>query len=79
MRSNVTRICRALLPNSDDGIEQVVYYQAELGSVGDWYSFFIGGSLGEGISEKIREAYGFLCSVSCYIQQEEIVRCRLKS
>jgi uncharacterized protein (DUF2235 family) len=65
--SNVTRICRALLPKSDNGIEQVVYYQAGLGSAGNWYSFFIGGFLGEGISENIREAYGFLCSVNRYI------------
>ena len=61
--TNVTRICRALLPTGGDGVEQVCYYQAGLGSANNWYSFFIGGYLGEGISENVREAYGFLCSV----------------
>jgi uncharacterized protein (DUF2235 family) len=60
----VTRICRALEPRSKDGIEQIVYYQAGVGSANNWYSFFLGGYLGEGISENIREAYGFLCNVS---------------
>ena len=67
--SNVTRICRALLPASDDGIEQIVYYQAGLGSAGNWFSFFIGGYLGEGIGENIREACGFLCSVRDHQKQ----------
>lgn len=65
--SNVTRICRALRPRSEDGeIPQVVYYQAGLGSRNDWYSFFIGGYLGDGIAENIREAYAFLCNVSAH-------------
>ncbi|KAI7219161.1 hypothetical protein KC333_g3131 [Hortaea werneckii] len=60
--SNVTRICRALQPRDEDGTSQVVYYQAGVGSEDNWYSFFIGGFLGEGISENIREAYSFLCT-----------------
>lgn len=62
--SNVTRICRALLPRSEDGISQIVYYQAGLGSGNNWYSYYLGGYLGEGIGENIREAYVFLCNVS---------------
>ncbi|KAK6386667.1 hypothetical protein LTR65_008866 [Meristemomyces frigidus] len=60
--SNVSRLCRALLPRSDDGIPQIVYYQAGLGSQNNIYSHFIGGYLGSGISENIREAYAFICS-----------------
>ncbi|KAI6830493.1 hypothetical protein KC340_g8027 [Hortaea werneckii] len=60
--SNVTRICRALQPRDEYGTSQVVYYQAGVGSEDNWYSFFIGGFLGEGISENIREAYSFLCT-----------------
>ena len=61
--TNVTRICRALEPRSKDGIQQIVYYQAGLGSLSNAYSFFVGGYLGQGISENIREAYVFLCNV----------------
>ena len=62
--SNVTRICRALLPRSHDGIPQIVYYQAGVGSGNNFYSYLAGGFLGEGISENVREAYAFLCVVS---------------
>lgn len=60
--TNVTRFCRALLPQHEDGTPQVIYYQAGLGSQNNAYSFFIGGYLGEGISENIREAYAFICN-----------------
>ena len=62
--SNVTRITRALNARSDDGkIPQVVFYQGGLGSRNDWYSYFVGGYLGDGIAENIREAYAFLSNV----------------
>lgn len=65
--SNVTRLCRALLPRSTEGVQQVVYYQGGLGSNGNWYSHFTGGLLGAGISENIREAYVFLCNVGACV------------
>jgi len=46
--SNVTRFCRAILPQHEDGTSQITYYQAGLGSQNNWYSFFIGGYLGDG-------------------------------
>ena len=58
--SNVTRICRALLPRSKEGIQQLVYYQGGLGSDSNVYSFVVGGYLGSGIDEAIRTAYAFL-------------------
>ncbi|USW53528.1 hypothetical protein Slin15195_G068470 [Septoria linicola] len=58
--SNVTRICRALLPRSESGIQQLVYYQGGLGSDANFYSFVVGGYLGSGIDEAIRESYSFL-------------------
>lgn len=61
--SNVTRICRALQPRSDDGVSQIVFYQAGVGSDNNWYSFFLGGYLGDGLVEHVREAYAFLCNV----------------
>ena len=47
-----------------DGVPQIVFYQAGLGSLNNWYSYFVGGYLGSGISENIREAYAFVCSVN---------------
>ena len=52
------------MPESGDGTAQIVYYQAGLGSRNDWYSFYMGGYLGDGISENIREGYAFICNVS---------------
>ncbi|KAK5159231.1 hypothetical protein LTS14_002373 [Recurvomyces mirabilis] len=69
--SNVTRTSRALLPRSSDGIPQVVYYQAGVGSQNNAYSYFVGGYLGSGISENIREAYAYLCNN--YEDGDEIV------
>ncbi|KAK3115279.1 hypothetical protein LTR53_005550 [Teratosphaeriaceae sp. CCFEE 6253] len=60
--SNVTRITRALLPRSAEGVPQIVYYQAGLGSENNPYSYVVGGFLGSGISENIREAYAFICN-----------------
>jgi uncharacterized protein (DUF2235 family) len=61
--TNVTRITRALLPRAEDGTPQITYYQAGVGSQNNWYSYFLGGYLGEGISENIRESYAFICDV----------------
>lgn len=59
----MTRICRAILPHDDaTDKEQIVYYQAGLGSSQSNYSYYIGGYLGEGITENIREAYSFICN-----------------
>lgn len=63
--SNVTRLCRALVPKSKEGIQQIVYYQGGLGSGNSFWSYFFGGYFGHGIQENIREAYAFICSVSC--------------
>lgn len=58
--TNVTRICRALLPESPDGVHQITYYQAGVGTEGSWWDYIYGGGTGAGLSENIREAYGFL-------------------
>jgi hypothetical protein len=60
--TNVTRICHALKPTHADGQPQLVYYQTGLGSANNWYSYYVGGYLGEGISENIREGYAFVCN-----------------
>ena len=60
--SNVTRICRALLPHSRDGTQQIIYYQAGVGTESTLWNHLVGGATGAGISEHIREAYGFLAT-----------------
>ncbi|KAH0563276.1 hypothetical protein GP486_002161 [Trichoglossum hirsutum] len=60
--SNVTRIARAISRYHDDGRSQVVYYQAGVGTGGLAVDQIMGGATGEGLSEHIREAYGFLAN-----------------
>jgi uncharacterized protein (DUF2235 family) len=60
--SNVTRICRALARESSSGIEQIIYYQAGVGSQNSLAQRVIGGALGEGVTENIREAYEFIAN-----------------
>ncbi|MCJ1338204.1 hypothetical protein MMC09_003489 [Bachmanniomyces sp. S44760] len=47
---------------SSDGIAQVVYYQAGVGSMGGITSRITGGIYAEGLAENIRAAYNFVCS-----------------
>lgn len=61
--SNVTRICRAINPNSEEGTPQIVFYQPGLGSSNSWWSYYIGGYTGQGIDENIKQAYAFICNV----------------
>ncbi|KAI9810072.1 MAG: hypothetical protein M1827_006683 [Pycnora praestabilis] len=60
--SNVTRICRAINPESNDGTPQIVYYQAGVGTGPSAWDKLIGGGTGMGLSENIREAYAFLAA-----------------
>ncbi|KAL8958806.1 MAG: hypothetical protein Q9193_004204 [Seirophora villosa] len=68
--SNVTRICRALRPVSDDGHAQIIYYQAGVGTEENWFDQVYGGGTGAGLSENIREAYAFLAAN--YLPGDEI-------
>ena len=58
--SNVTRICRAVQRESDDGIMQITYYQAGIGTEAGFLDHIYGGGTGAGLSENIREAYAFI-------------------
>ncbi|KAI5808500.1 hypothetical protein DFH27DRAFT_521948 [Peziza echinospora] len=64
--TNVTRLSRAIKPIAMvDGkaVQQIVYYQSGVGtgSGGAW-SRVVGGATGGGLSEHVREAYGFLAN-----------------
>ncbi|KAH0541952.1 hypothetical protein FGG08_003584 [Glutinoglossum americanum] len=58
--SNVTRIARSILPYHKDGRNQIVYYQAGVGTGMFAMDKILGGATGEGLSENIREAYAFV-------------------
>jgi uncharacterized protein (DUF2235 family) len=58
--SNVSRIGWAIKDTSRDGISQVVHYQAGVGTMGGRISRILGGALGVGLKENMREAYNFI-------------------
>lgn len=60
--SNVTRISRAVKSKSSDGIPQVVYYQAGIGSTGTFFNRVVGGATAQGLSENIRGGYTFIAN-----------------
>ncbi|KAF2461900.1 hypothetical protein BDY21DRAFT_3243 [Lineolata rhizophorae] len=60
--SNVTRISRAIPAKTFDGHDQIVFYQSGVGTSWSTVERYVGGATGEGLSENIREAYGFICN-----------------
>lgn len=68
--SNVTRISEAIKPVSSRGVQQVIFYQAGIGSTGNILNRVIGGATAEGLSTNIREAYSFICNN--YFTDDEI-------
>jgi len=66
----VTRLTRAIRSLSGDGIQQIVYYQAGVGSTGTLFNRFVGGSIGAGLADNVREAYAFVCNN--YFEGDEI-------
>ncbi|KAI9892710.1 MAG: hypothetical protein M1814_001130 [Vezdaea aestivalis] len=68
--SNVTRMCRAIQKHDKQGIPQLVYYQAGVGTGNGNFDKLVGGGTGLGLSEHIREAYGFL--TNNYVSGDQI-------
>lgn len=60
--SNVTRISHAIKSKSSNGIPQVVYYQAGIGSTGTIVNRVVGGATAQGLSENIRGGYSFIAN-----------------
>ncbi|KAF3920937.1 hypothetical protein ABW20_dc0102613 [Dactylellina cionopaga] len=58
--TNVTRICRAIKALSSSNVPQIVYYQAGPGSSNNPFDKIIGGALGEGVAQNMRECFSFL-------------------
>ncbi|MBE9076803.1 DUF2235 domain-containing protein [Romeria aff. gracilis LEGE 07310] len=61
--TNVVKIAQAIKPISEDGTQQILYYDSGIGTLrGDRIR---GGAFGRGIDEKILQAYRFLCLNYC--------------
>ena len=60
VESNVTRISRAILPEDDRGIQQIVYYGKGVATEGGMLDRVVMGAVGEGLNQNVREAYSFL-------------------
>jgi uncharacterized protein (DUF2235 family) len=58
--SNVTRLVRALKPEDSEKRVQIAYYQSGIGTSWSAADKLLGGGLALGLSENVREAYGFL-------------------
>lgn len=57
--TNVTKVARAVLPQTNDGISQVVYYHEGVGTGGP-LDKVTGGGFGHGMEENIRNLYRFI-------------------
>jgi uncharacterized protein (DUF2235 family) len=57
--SNVIRFANAVLPADSKGVQQVVYYDAGVGT-GGIIDKFTGGAFGSGLSVNVRQAYRFI-------------------
>ncbi|KAF1811720.1 hypothetical protein P152DRAFT_437425 [Eremomyces bilateralis CBS 781.70] len=58
--TNVTLLRDAIMPEDNQGVLQIVYYQNGIGSNDNVFDQVWGGLTSAGISENIREAYAFL-------------------
>jgi len=59
-QTNVVKMANALLPASNDGKLQLLYYDSGIGSEGNMFLRIFDGATGNGISENILEAYRFI-------------------
>lgn len=67
--TNVVKVARSILPNSDDGISQIVFYSDGVGT--NWgLDRIAGGGFGLGLSANIVDAYQFL--VNNFVVDDEI-------
>ncbi|QIW96566.1 hypothetical protein AMS68_002084 [Peltaster fructicola] len=69
--TNITRICRAISGTDDSHHQQIVYYQAGIGTGIGLTNHIINGATGRGLAEHIREAYVFLASN--YAEHDDLV------
>ena len=59
--TNVVRLAGNVLPRSGDGVLQLLFYDAGVGT-GGWMDRLVGGAFGEGLDTNVREAYRFIAN-----------------
>ncbi|QPC64746.1 hypothetical protein HYE67_006977 [Fusarium culmorum] len=69
--SNVTRISRCFEKRCNDGKLQVVNYESGVGTGSNMLDSITGGAFGQGLAERMRETYSFICSN--YMDGDEII------
>ena len=57
--TNVTKLARAVVPQSPDGTSQIVYYHAGIGTYGP-LDHLTGGAFGDGMGTNVQDLYRFL-------------------
>ena len=58
--TNVTKAHKATVAGTAIGIEQVAFYDEGVGSRGNWFQRFLGGTAGTGLEQNIQDGYRFL-------------------
>jgi uncharacterized protein (DUF2235 family) len=58
--TNVVKMAQAITSTGADGVPQIVFYDAGLGT-GDWRDNLKGGAFGIGLDQNIQDGYRFLC------------------
>lgn len=57
--TNVTKLARAILPETPRGRTQIVHYDEGVGT-GNWWDRWLGGAFGIGLGANVQQAYRFL-------------------
>ena len=58
--TNVTKAHKATVAGTANGMEQVAFYDEGVGSRGNWFQRFLGGTAGTGLEQNIQDGYRFL-------------------
>jgi uncharacterized protein (DUF2235 family) len=69
--SNVTRISRCFKRRCSDGKLQIISYESGVGTGSNMLDTISGGMFGLGLSERVREAYSYICAN--YMDGDEII------
>ncbi|XWW97023.1 hypothetical protein V2A60_005003 [Cordyceps javanica] len=69
--SNVTRISRCFKRRCSDGTLQIINYESGVGTGSNTIDTLTGGAFGLGLTQRVREAYAFLCAN--YMDGDEII------
>ncbi|OAA49950.1 peptidoglycan binding domain containing protein [Beauveria brongniartii RCEF 3172] len=64
--SNVTRIARCFKRRCSDGTLQIINYESGVGTGSNTIDTLTGGAFGLGLTQRVREAYAFLCANYAY-------------